>query len=176
MSSENDKRKGKLNIEKSENTDIVKEDTKKNKPVVKDVSDNSYGNNREKQKQIGGGFAYFGGLFFEAKANFGVSDAISISPSLDYYLGSALDNMIIVGADGHYNFFINDDFTLYPLFGFSYIRATTSSYYYGSVSASFLAVNIGGGMNYAISDKIKIYSELKYVRGVALTAGVMFSL
>lgn len=84
--------------------------------------------------------------------------------------------MIIFGADGHYNFFINNDFTVYPLLGLSYIRFRDASYYGTPISDSFITLNIGGGMNYAVSEKIKIYSELKYVSGFAVTAGVLISL
>ena len=153
---------------------VNNEETEK-KEVVKEEFETEKYTNREKQKEIGGGLAYLGGLFIEAKANFGIFNSVSVSPSLDYYLGSVLDNMIVVGVDGHYNFYINDAFTLYPLLGVSYVRYTDSNYY-GSYSDSFLTINIGGGVNYAVSDKIKIYSELKYVSGIALTAGVLVSL
>jgi len=128
------------------------------------------------QTEIGGGVTLggFGATGIEAKANFGVSDAISISPSFDYFLTSYSGvTMFMLSGDAHYNFEINDKFTAYPLAGLNYLNISGSGYSFGGG----IGVNLGGGATYQISDKMKLYGELKYMRfGIGIGIGVLFSL
>jgi len=129
------------------------------------------------QKDFGAGVLVgtYGNLGIEAKADFGITETISISPSFDYFLvDSVLDyTMFLISADGHYNFEINDTFTAYPLLGLNYLNISGNGFTYGTG----IGLNIGGGAKYAISDSFKLYAEAKYVRsGFGLSAGVLFSL
>lgn len=125
------------------------------------------------QMEVGGGLAIGGGTAIEAKADFEVSDQISISPSLDYYLIDGDYSVFGINADGHYNFDVNDDFTAYPLLGFNYLVISGNGYSY----SSGIGINVGGGATYKISDSMKLYGELKYRRyGSGLSFGVLFSL
>ena len=127
------------------------------------------------QTAVGGGLAIGGGTAIEAKANFGVSDVISISPSVDYYLVDSAYSYTIIGinVDGHYNFEVGDGFVAYPLVGLNYLMISGDGYTYNSG----IGINVGGGASYEISDSMKLYGELKYRRyGSGLSVGVMFSL
>ena len=73
------------------------------------------------QTQIGAGFLVSNGInAIEAKANFGVTDQIDISPSVGYFLGTENYSAFIITADGHYNFEAGDAFKVYPLAGLNY--------------------------------------------------------
>lgn len=111
----------------------------------------------------------------EAKANFYVSDVISISPFVDYYLvGGDYDySLFLAGVDGHYNFEVGDGFVVYPLVGLNYFYVTGDGYSGGSD----IGLTIGGGATYGLSDSMKLYAEAKYIRtGFGLAAGILFSL
>jgi outer membrane scaffolding protein for murein synthesis (MipA/OmpV family) len=127
------------------------------------------------QMDVGAGVSIGGGTAIEAKANFAVSDQISISPSVDYYLiDSAYSyTMFGINVDGHYNFEVGDGFVAYPLVGLNYLMISGD----GFTFASGVGINVGGGATYEISDSMKLYGELKYRRyGSGLSVGVMFSL
>lgn len=111
----------------------------------------------------------------EAKANFNVTDVISISPSVDYFLvDSDFDySLFMIGVDGHYNFELNDDFTAYPIVGLNYFFVSGDGYSGGSD----IGLSVGGGATYGLSDSMKLYAEAKYIRtGFGLSAGILFSL
>jgi len=129
------------------------------------------------QTDVGAGVLVgaYNNLAIEAKANFNVTDDISVSPSFDYFLvDSDFDyTMFMVSADGHYNFEVSDGFTAYPLLGLNYFNISGNGYSFGTG----IGLNIGGGATYSLSDSMKLYAEAKYVRsGFGLSAGLMFSL
>ena len=129
------------------------------------------------QTDVGAGVLVgaYSNLAVEVKANFNVTDDISISPSFDYFLvDSAYDyTMFMISADGHYNFEVSDGFVAYPLLGFNYFNISSDGFSYGSG----IGLNIGGGATYSLSDSMKLYVEAKYVRsGFGLSVGLMFSL
>jgi len=138
------------------------------------------------QTSIGGGVTLGNGLTaINLKGDFGVSDQISISPSLDYVMtGIPGVNMFGLNADGHYNLGDMDAFNYYPFAGLGMYFVSISVPSYGNVSGSVLFVNLGGGATYAVSDGIKLLGELKYSLagniyyggGIALTLGVLFNL
>ena len=126
------------------------------------------------QTQIGAGFLASSGLnAIEAKANFGISDQIDISPSVGYFLGTKDYSAFIITVDGHYNFEAGDAFKVYPLAGLNYFVVSGNGY----TGTSNIGLTIGGGANYAISDSMNLYGEVKYIRaGIGFSVGVLFSL
>jgi len=125
------------------------------------------------QTELGAGVALGGGTAIEAKANFEVSDVISISPSVDYYFVAGDYSIIGINADAHYNFEVGEGFVAYPLAGLNYLMISGEGYTYNSG----IGLNIGGGATYAIGDNMKLYGELKYRRyGSGLSIGILFSL
>ena len=117
----------------------------------------------------------YNSVAIEAKANFGITEQISISPSFDYFLvDSAYDySMFMISADGHYNFEVGEGFIAYPLLGLNYFSISSEGYSWGSG----IGLNVGGGATYALSDTMKLYAEVKYVHyGFGLSAGILFSL
>jgi hypothetical protein len=129
------------------------------------------------QKDFGAGvlLGAYNSIGIEAKANFGVTDQISISPSFDYFLvDSAYDGtMFMICADGHYNFEVGEGFVAYPLIGLNYLSISGNGYSWGTG----VGLNIGGGATYGLSDSMKLYAEAKYMRtGFGLSAGLLFSL
>ena len=134
------------------------------------------------QTSVGGGLllgSYTTAI--EVNADFGVSEQISISPSIDYYLvgntyGSNV-TMYLLGLDGHYNLGDNESFNYYPLLGLNYFSVSFSGEGYNFSYGSGIGLTAGGGGTYALSESIKLYGELKYIRsGIGFSAGIMFSL
>jgi len=140
------------------------------------------------QTSVGGGVMLSDEMAIEAKADFGVSDQISISPSFDYFLidankygtGYGISDlsitMFMIGADGHYNLGDPEALNYYPLLGLNYVSVSFSgegaSYSYGSG----IGLTVGGGATYALSESMKLYGEVKYIRsGLGLSAGLLFS-
>ena len=129
------------------------------------------------QTEVGGGILVgtVSTLAIEAKANFGVSDKISISPSFDYYLMDSeySYSFFMLGADGHYNMEIDDEFKWYPLAGLNYFVVSGDGY----TASSNIGLTLGAGAIYNLSDTMKVYAEAKYIRsGFGLAAGILFSL
>jgi len=125
------------------------------------------------QTDLGVG-AFFGGgsTAIEAKADFKMSDKISISPSVDYYLVSGY-SMFGLGIDGHYNIEASEGFVLYPLVGLNYGIVSGN----GFTAGGGLGLTAGGGATYKISDSMKLYGEVKYLNsGIGISTGILFSL
>ncbi|WP_111707209.1 outer membrane beta-barrel protein [Lutibacter citreus] len=111
----------------------------------------------------------------EVKANFGVSEKISISPSFDYYLMDTANsyNFFLLGVDAHYNMEINNEFKWYPLAGLNYFVVSGDGY----SSGSNFGLTLGAGANYNLSDNMKLYAETKYIRSdLGLFAGILFAI
>lgn len=124
---------------------------------------------------IGGGVGFndaVDGPGIVAKAEFGIAENISISPSLSYFAGSKIygfkRNIFSVDANGHYKIpIMQDELNVYPLAGLNY-----SSYRYGDYNLQFteyevkdnsIGLNIGGGGRWFFSDQLSVFAELKYV-------------
>ena len=131
----------------------------------------------------------YGSLAIEGKANFGITDKIDISPSVDFFFpttsyiyGSedAASLLLTISVDGHYIFPINDKFEAYGLAGANFLLSNVddNNYYWDYYNfGPKLFVNIGGGATFAFTDSMKAYAELKYTRfGPTVSAGVLFSL
>lgn len=139
------------------------------------------------QTDIGGGVALWGEVGVEVKANFGITEDISISPYIDYFFledipGASISSMMF-NVDGHYNFEVGEGFVAYPLLGINYWNYNISfddselDDLIGGSSGGDVGVNIGGGATYAISDSMKLYAEVKFLRSdVGLSAGILFGL
>ncbi len=131
------------------------------------------------QTMLGGGIMLGSdATAIEGKADFVMSENISISPSFDYFLiDDSSYSVIMIGADGHYNFGDPATLNYYPLVGLNYFSVSYSGDGYSFSYGSGIGLTIGGGATYALSEKLKLYGELKYLRSsMGLSAGVMFSL
>lgn len=106
-------------------------------------------------------------------AAFNVTDEIAISPSINYFVGKSITgtgffvknvstSFIDINADGHYNFKIQEGFSVYPLVGLNIAMGTISYGVFGN-SKTFFGANLGGGLNYNFSKKISGVFETKYV-------------
>jgi len=126
------------------------------------------------QVKLGGGISFWSETALEAKANFGLSEQIDLSGTIDYFL---VDNvsLILLGVDGHYNFEVGDGFKIYPMAGLNLVSASA-----GGVSVSQFYLGLGGGAIYDISDSVSLYGEVKHlladVSDTGISLGVMFSL
>lgn len=118
-----------------------------------------------------------------AKSSFGVTDAINISPSINYYfgesVGSASSSILTVNADGHYTFEGGNGLIFYPLAGLNLTRMSVSALGQ-SISNTLFGVNLGGGLNYGFSDSLTGVFETKYILSDAnqavFSAGILFNL
>lgn len=137
------------------------------------------------QFDLGAGVALWGDAGIEVKANFDITEQISISPSVDYffedYPGASVTSLIF-NVDGHYNFEVGEGFVAYPILGVNYWNYSISFDDplfddFGGVSGGDVGLNAGGGATYAISDSMKLYAEVKFMRSQAgISAGILFGL
>ena len=131
----------------------------------------------------------YGSLAIEGKANFGITEKIEISPSVDFffpttnYVYGSEDKaslLLTISVDGHYAFPINDKFEAYGLVGANFLLSNIDddNWYWDYYDfGPKLYVNVGGGATYTITEKMKVYLELKYTRfGPTASAGILFSL
>ena len=128
------------------------------------------------QLSLGGGVLLTNNTAVEFKADFGLSQKLSISPSFDYFLLGkkyASDaSMYMLGVDAHYSFGNRDAFDFYPLLGVNFFKFSNS----GS-KASTTGLTAGGGISYALLDSIKLYGEAKYLhKAFGASLGILFSL
>ncbi len=146
------------------------------------------------QIAIGGGLGYnekISGPGITAKAEFNITDEITVSPGITYFFGNNLygfnQNTLAVDANAHYFFpILENKLKIYPLLGVNYSNyksgASYYSYYYETyeVSDSAFGVNIGAGGRWQFSEKLSVYLEPKYVvsdyEQVIVNAGILFQL
>jgi len=138
------------------------------------------------QVDLGAGIALWGDMGIEVKANFPVTEQISISPSIDYFfedvVGASVTSLIF-NVDGHYNFEVGDGFVAYPILGINYWNYNINyddpllDELIGDSSGGDVGLNAGGGATYALSDSMKLYAEVKFLRSdVGLSVGILFGL
>lgn len=136
------------------------------------------------QVDLGAGVALWGDMGIEVKANFPVSEEISISPSIDYFFddfpGASVTSLIF-NVDGHYNFEVGEGFVAYPILGINYwnysINYDIDPIIDIDTSGGDVGLNAGGGATYALSDSMKLYGEVKFLRSdVGLSVGILFGL
>ena len=144
----------------------------------------AYGMNA--QTAVGGGISLGSGYTaLNLKGEFGITENIGISPSVDYVLGMPSgSSLFAINADGHYYLGDPDAFNYYPLAGLGMWIYSVSAGGYSASGSAFL-FNLGGGGTYALSDSMKLFGEAKFVLGgygygggtpLLLTFGVMFNL
>lgn len=122
-----------------------------------------------------------------AKFQYGITDAIRIEPSFNYYLEKDGVGLWDVNANIHYLFDVTETIKVYPLAGLGYANCKTSSWggessgghmdydESGDViwvedegeggessSSGEIAVNLGVGAEYQLNEKLSIGAELKY--------------
>ena len=128
------------------------------------------------QLSLGGGVLLTDITAVELKADFGLTQKLTISPSADYFLlgkkyGSNV-SMYMLGIDGHYSFGDRNSFDYYPLLGVNFFN-----YSNGSSKGSTTGLTAGGGISYALSDSMKLYGEAKYLHSAfGASVGILFSL
>ncbi len=108
-----------------------------------------------------------------AKFQYGITDAIRLEPSLNYYFGdfSALD----FNVNAHYLFDVASKIKVYPLVGIGIASFKGGAEWWtedpltgetisggDSGRSTNFAVNLGAGGEYALNDKISLGLELKY--------------
>lgn len=119
------------------------------------------------------------------KYQYGITDAIRIEPSFDYYFGKGGGNMFDFNVNAHYLFGVAPKIHVYPLAGLGY-----TSWKVGEVSIEYdggtnwggqdyseypgderpssssrtgkIAINLGAGVEYQLATNIAINAELKY--------------
>jgi len=125
------------------------------------------------QLSLGGGVLLSNSTAVEFKADFGLAQKLSISPSFDYFLlGKKNVSMYMFGVDGHYSLGNRDSFDFYPLLGVNFFN-----YSNGNSKASTTGLTAGGGISYALSDSMKLYGEAKYLHSsFGASLGILFSL
>ena len=129
----------------------------------------------------GGGLLFSDATALELKADFAVSDQISISPFFDYFmLDKAIwgDNVSLTmfGADGHYSLGDREAFDYYPILGINYFRVSFSDGENSLSVGSEAGLTAGFGSTYALSENLKLFGEAKYIRSAfGLAAGIMFT-
>lgn len=116
-------------------------------------------------------------------ALFPITETIDIAPSATYFFTESIaggsSSLIILEADGHYNFNISDNLILHPLAGISMAIASVSVPGFGSVSASSFGINVGAGILLNRDEKLSFFGKAKYgisAGGLGLYGGVYFSL
>ncbi len=128
-------------------------------------------------QQIGlrGGFAYtteIEKLGLNLGGQYSINPEIDLSAGFTFFTGESTSifgttiksNFWMFDIDGHYNFNVENDFTIYPLVGLNF---TTASVKIGDNrdSTTELGLNIGGGAKYALTDALDAFFELKYIIG-----------
>jgi hypothetical protein len=113
---------------------------------------------------------------------FSITETIDIAPSATYFftesIAGASSSLIILEADGHYNFAISDNLILHPLAGISMAIISASAGGFNFSTTSF-GINVGGGILLNRDEKLSFFGKAKYgisAGGLGLYAGVYFSL
>lgn len=126
------------------------------------------------------------GLFINGLAQ--IMDKVDAEASLAFYVPGTYYQIITLNANGHYNFFQQNQFTAYGLAGLnlSYVRVDVPGVNYGygiyssdySSSHSYLGLNIGAGGAYELTPKFDIIGQVGYTISEAdqlfINAGVMY--
>ncbi len=125
-------------------------------------------------------------LGFGVKAEFGVTDAINVSPSFAVLSSTSVDisgikfktSLSELNLDGHFPFTDNGSTSFYGLAGLNvgFISVKIAS---ESNSSTEVGLNLGVGSKFSISDAIGGFAQAKYGIGgidqLGINAGVYFS-
>ena len=91
-----------------------------------------------------------------AKFQYGLTDAIRVEPSFNYYLEKDGLSLWDANVNFHYLFDVADKVKVYPLAGIGL------SHWDAASSVNELAVNLGAGAEYQLNDQWAVGAELKY--------------
>lgn len=81
---------------------------------------------------------------------------LDLAPSFNYYFGDG--TVFTVDADLHYNFDLDQNWTLYPLVGLAWFHASANI----GDDYNKLGANLGGGARYNINSQWAAFAEAKY--------------
>ncbi|WP_455635855.1 outer membrane beta-barrel protein [Parabacteroides sp.] len=103
-----------------------------------------------------------------AKFQYGITDAIRIEPSANYYFGN-IGNLFDFSANVNYLFDVSERAKVYPLAGVGFginkdfiLDESTYEDCGRFETSGGLVVNLGGGAEYALNDKFSLGADLKY--------------
>lgn len=121
-----------------------------------------------------------------AKFQYGITDAIRVEPSFNYFFGKNGGNMFDFNVNAHYLFSVAPKVHVYPLVGLGYASIKgggigisydggeswgdygyeSSEDEYEETSSSSrsgnITVNLGAGAEYQLTDRLAINAEIKY--------------
>lgn len=105
-----------------------------------------------------------------AKFQYGITDAIRVEPSFNYYLEKNGANLWDVNANFHYLFDVAESIKVYPLAGLGYANVEVNNEVLdqygnkvgGSSSSGEIVVNLGAGAEYQLNEQWSVGAELKY--------------
>lgn len=106
-----------------------------------------------------------------AKFQYGITDAIRVEPSFNYFFGKNSFNMFDFNLNAHYLFKVANKVNAYPLAGLGYtsweiggIEIDDDDFEVESESSRSgkIAVNLGAGIEYQLTNKLAVNAELKY--------------
>lgn len=112
-------------------------------------------------------------LGFGAKFQYGITDAIRIEPSFNYYLEKESKGLWDASVNVHYLFDVAEQIKFYPLAGLGYANSKNEGWSVdldgdddAEMSESYesgeFIVNLGVGAEYLLTEKLAIGAELKY--------------
>jgi len=81
---------------------------------------------------------------------------LDFAPSFNYYFGDG--TVFTVDADFHYNFDLDQNWTLYPLAGLTWFHASAKI----GDDYNKIGANLGGGARYNINSQWAAFAEAKY--------------
>lgn len=99
------------------------------------------------------------------KGQYGLIDNIRLEAAFNYFFKQDNISLYDLNVNVHYVIPITEQFSVYPLAGLTYMKASASVKEEGlklSVSDSRLGVNLGVGAQYQINSNWAIVAELKY--------------
>lgn len=130
---------------------------------------------------VGGGLAYGSeveAIGIQAGATYAITEEISAAADFIIFFPDNYDWWEL-NVNGHYNFFSEDNVSVYGLAGLNYATLSVDLGQFGDASDSELGLNLGGGAEFGL-DFAKLYTELKYVIGNAdqlgISAGLRFDI
>lgn len=99
------------------------------------------------------------------KGQYGLIDNIRLEAAFNYFFKQNNVSLYDLNVNVHYVIPINEQFSVYPLAGLTYMKESASAKGEGfklSVSDSRLGVNLGVGAQYQLDSNWAIAGELKY--------------
>lgn len=112
-------------------------------------------------------------LGFGAKFQYGLTDAVRIEPSFNYFLEKNSVSELDANVNVHYLIDVADNIKVYPLAGLGYAHCKSAAWSVDldgddrddmgeSYSHGEVCVNLGVGAEYPVTDNLAVNAELKY--------------